>query len=369
MPSRRATNSHAFPLRSSTLFCGIVLLVLGLGPFREVLVSSPGSSPGTTIEWMPGLPTTNASTLEAAPTESSITATPAAQTREGLASEIDAILENEPGVYGVMVLDDQGNTVYTRNETVPFIAASLYKLTLMATVYALVEQGAISLDAPLRLSPVYFTDAEGDGYFGDEDIGTSVSVAQALLATGAWSSNVGARALLSTTSWAAVAAMATQLGLTHSSFNVDVRGDRIATPEPGIADVNDVATAEAFIEGQAVEGAVMLTTPGDIAHFFQLLARGQVVSPGASSSILAILKQQQVNDRIPALLPDDVTVAHKTGNLDEVVHDVGLIYVDAGAVTLVLMTENVPDVDAATRTLQTISRDVYQWASATVPRR
>ena len=367
MPTRRAANSHAFPLRSSTLFCGLVLLVLGLGPFRQVLFSSPGASSGTTIEWMPGLPATNPGALEATPAKPMITPTPAAQTREGLASEIDAILENEPGVYGVMVLDAQGNTVYTRNETVPFIAASLYKLTLMATIYSQIEQGTISLDTPLRLSPAYFTDIDGDGYFGDEDIGTQVTVNQALLATGAWSSNVGARALLSTTSWSAVAAMATKLGLTHSSFNLEIQGDGVATPAPDLADANEVATAEAFIEGQAVEGAVMLTTPADIAHFFQLLAQGQVVSPTVSAGILAILKQQQVNDRIPALLPDDVTVAHKTGNLDEVVHDVGLIYVDAGAVTLVLMTENVPDVDVATRTLQTISRDVYQWALAIDP--
>jgi len=364
VPVRRATNASNFPRRSSTLFSGLVLLVLVLGPFREALFTAPESSTGSTIEWMPGLPPTVPAASVTTPFAPVITATPAAQTREGLASEIDNLLANEPGVYGVMVLDDRGDTVYTRNETVPFIAASLYKLTLMATIYSLIEQGSISLDTPLRLSPAYFTDIDGDGYFDDDDIGTSVSVGQALLATGAWSSNVGARALLSTTSWAAVAAMAAELGLSHSSFNVDIRSDGIATPGPGIADVSDVATAEAFIEGQAVEGAVMLTTPEDIAHFFQLLARGQVVSPAASSSILAILKQQQVNDRIPALLPDHVTVAHKTGNLDEVVHDVGLIYIDAGAVTLVLMTENVPDVDAATKTLQTISRDVYQWASA-----
>ncbi len=361
MPVRRATNASNFPRRSSTLFCGLVLVVLAFGPLRGALFSAPESSTGSTIEWMPGLPPTAQSASESA---STIIATPEAPTRESLSSDIDLLLANEPGVYGVMVLDDQGNTVYTRNETVPFIAASLYKLTLMATIYSLIEQGTISLDTPLRLSPAYFTDIDGDGYFGDEDIGTEVSVAQALLATGAWSSNVGARALISTTSWTAVAAMATQLGLDHSSFNVELQGNGIATPASGVADLSEVATAEAFIEGQAVEGAVMLTTPADIAHFFKLLARGQVVSPTASAAILAILKQQQVNDRIPALLPDDVTVAHKTGNLDEVVHDVGLIYVNSGSVTLVLMTENVPDIDATTRTLQTIARDVYQWAVA-----
>src|SRR4051794_36440547 len=324
VPVRRATNASNFPRRSSTLFCGLVLVALALGPLREVLFSSPGSSSGTAIEWMPGLPPASPGATATASAVSSITPTPAVLTREALGSQIDALLANEPGVYGVMVVDDQGKSVYTRNETVPFIAASLYKLTLMATIYSQIEQGTISLDTPLRLSPAYFTDIDGDGFFGDEDIGTSVSVGQALLATGAWSSNVGARALLSMTDWTSVAGMAAQLGLTHSSFNVDLQGNQIASPEPDIADSNDVATAEAFIEGQAVDGAVMLTTPADIAHFFQLLEQGQVVSPTASAGILAILKQQQVNDRIPALLPAGISVAHKTGNLDEVVHDVGL---------------------------------------------
>ena len=73
---------------------------------------------------MPGLPPASPGAIAPAPTVSSSTPKLAVQTREGLGSEIDAILADEPGVYGVMVLDDQGNSIYTRNETVPFIAAS-----------------------------------------------------------------------------------------------------------------------------------------------------------------------------------------------------------------------------------------------------
>src|SRR3954462_10483580 len=108
VPVRRATNASNFPRRSSTLFCGLVLLALALGPLRGVLFSSPGTSSGTAIEWMPGLPPASPGAIATSPPVSSITPTPAVQTREGLASEIDAILPNEPGVYGVMVVDDQG---------------------------------------------------------------------------------------------------------------------------------------------------------------------------------------------------------------------------------------------------------------------
>jgi len=51
------------------------------------------------------------------------------------------------------------------------------------------------------------------------------------------------------------------------------------------------------------------------------LARRSVVSPVISDEIIAILQQQYFNEGIPALLPADVNVAHKTGWIGKVYHD------------------------------------------------
>jgi hypothetical protein len=76
-----------------------------------------------------------------------------------------------------------------------------------------------------------------------------------------------------------------------------------------------------------------------MARYFQLLLNGKIVSKTASAEILDILKTQMVDNRFPVLLPAGTEMAHKTGDLDHVVHDVGVIYAPSGPVILVSMAE------------------------------
>ncbi|MBV9354520.1 MAG: serine hydrolase [Chloroflexi bacterium] len=74
-------------------------------------------------------------------------------------------------------------------------------------------------------------------------------------------------------------------------------------------------------------GADRLTTSAaDMTALLELMARGQAVSPAASADMIHLMLRQRVNDRLPKLLPDEAQVAHKTGNLDGIVNDVGIVY-------------------------------------------
>jgi hypothetical protein len=57
-------------------------------------------------------------------TDSTSAASPATGTDE-LATTIDALIESEPGVYGVVVMRPDGDVLYTRNGDTPFVSASL----------------------------------------------------------------------------------------------------------------------------------------------------------------------------------------------------------------------------------------------------
>ena len=63
--------------------------------------------------------------------------------------------------------------------------------------------------------------------------------------------------------------------------------------------------------------------------------------------MLARLERQQINDRLPAQLPSDVVIAHKTGNLTGLAHDAGIIFTKTGPRVVVAMTWNALDEDAA----------------------
>lgn len=78
------------------------------------------------------------------------------------------------------------------------------------------------------------------------------------------------------------------------------------------------------------------TSPKDMVRFFELLYKGQVVDGESDREMLGIMAQCQTNSRIPAKLPADVTVAHKTGSIDHLANDAGIVYTDKGDYILAL---------------------------------
>jgi beta-lactamase class A len=275
-----------------------------------------------------------------------------------LAGAIPPILSTDTGVYGVVVVDPSGTVVYEHNADVPFISASLYKLPLMAQIYALIDAGLVTLDQEIMLDESFFPgwDEAGDSYYSSDLIWMSTTVQEALFAAGAYSSNVGALALASLTSWADIDAMAKSLGMISTNLVVYPAGLAAWPPAPGASDdAVSMAQAVAFVESQANDGPVMITTPRDVATFFLRLLANNVVSPGASAAITDILSQQMIDDRFPQLLPDGTQLVHKTGNLDHVVHDAGAIYTSAGPVILAALSEDSVDDDAATSIIQQLA--------------
>ena len=83
----------------------------------------------------------------------------------------------------------------------------------------------------------------------------------------------------------------------------------------------------------------MLTTPADTARLLELLATERIVTPGGSRQALDILARQQVNDRLPLLLPAGVQVAHKTGELSGILHDVGIVWTGKDRVVIAALTK------------------------------
>jgi len=102
------------------------------------------------------------------------------------------------------------------------------------------------------------------------------------------------------------------------------------------------------------------TSPTDMARFFALAYRGDLVSPEASAAMLDLLARQEVNDRLPRLLPRGTRVAHKTGDLPGLTHDVGIVYAPSGPFVLAVLTEwSGPASPHAT--IAQLARQVYDY--------
>ena len=200
-----------------------------------------------------------------------------------MCEELQAEAASFDGRISFVVQDLANGTTCIRNPDEAYSTASLYKLIVLAEAHRQQEAGLFSFDERI---------------LGLRARTAIRSMIQA-------SSNNTARALLTRLGLDAVAALPAQLGM----------GNTI------------------------IEGEDYTTTASDIAHFFLQLEGRQLISPEADEAMLDVLLGQRVRDRIPALLPDNVPIAHKTGRLDHFAHDAGIIYAPGGAYVLVLLTE------------------------------
>jgi beta-lactamase class A len=104
-------------------------------------------------------------------------------------------------------------------------------------------------------------------------------------------------------------------------------------------------------------------TARGLTQTMHLIARRKVVSKQASEQMIEILLGQEFNESIPALLPNSVKVAHKTGWNNDVYHDTGIVFPDdRKPYALSIMTKGFSErtEDDAHRCMAEISRAIYR---------
>lgn len=156
-----------------------------------------------------------------------------------------------------------------------------------------------------------------------------------------------------------------------------VRSSNLATntliEKTGAKPVND------FIQALGIEGVIVLRGVEDKAAFrrglnnsatargltqtMDLIARRKVVSEEASQQMIDILLGQEFNESIPALLPNSVKVAHKTGWTGDFYHDTGIVFPEhRKPYILSIMTKGFPEDQEieAHHCMAEISRAIYE---------
>jgi beta-lactamase class A len=245
------------------------------------------------------------------------------------------------------------------------VSASLYKLVLLAETLARVEEGSLQLDQQVMIERRFYLVANGgDSYFSSDAVGYEATIEELVYATGAYSSNVGAQALVSLTSVEQLERFASELGLSDTRYWVKAAEvSSVYAQVSGRAPSLDFTRSIAFIESFVGYGKINLTTPRDMATFFRLLRDDKLVSPVVSWQLRNVLDARVINDRFPSLLPDGIQVIHKTGNLAGVLHDVGFIETPTGPMVTVAMAQAVTDVDTTLLIEQRLGLLAYQLGS------
>ncbi len=125
---------------------------------------------------------------------------------------------------------------------------------------------------------------------------------------------------------------------------------------------NDMKVLRGVEDNKAFQkGLNNSTTAYDLALLFEQMAEEKLVSVEASQAMIRILLDQQFNEIIPARLPGDVKVAHKTGSISGVQHDSGIVYLpDGRKYVLVLLSRFDPaDEKKVIAAMAEVSRLIY----------
>jgi beta-lactamase class A len=128
-----------------------------------------------------------------------------------------------------------------------------------------------------------------------------------------------------------------KLGLKQTRSNRKVRGDGTALKPPtGWSAAGKLPDNQRFGLG--------VSTSREMVALLERLERGEVVDAAASKAMIAVLRRNQDGECIRRYL-GGVPVANKSGALDALRSDVGIVYTKAGRVAMAITCDDMPKTD------------------------
>jgi len=236
-----------------------------------------------------------------------------------------------------------------------FHGASTIKVAILLAVYGEIDRGHLVPQSRLHVRNRFLSAYDGSPFrvLADRDadsevhaaIGKTMRISELALHMIATSSNLATNLLLDLIGLETVQRTLDRFGLT----GIDMRR--------GVED-----------EKAYEHGIVNRVTANGLVALLRLIAEERAYSPELSREMLDILHQQEFKKGIPARLPREVRVAHKTGDISTVAHDAGVVYAPARKpYVIAILTEWSADAGSRSPTIAAISHAVYDALRATPP--
>lgn len=233
-------------------------------------------------------------------------------------------LENESGGRLAFALHDlRADTRLAHRADEPLPTASVIKLPILAHVALAVAEGALGWDDRLALRDA--AKVGGSGILKELGAGLSLSLRDLCMLMTALSDNTATNMLIAHVGRAAINARIESLGLVRT---------RLLRP------AFSPDTDESRPYGLGV------TTAGEMADLLARLARRQIGDAATAEAILSFLAAQQDRAAIPRLLGPGWAYAGKTGAIDQLRADVGILSDAAGPrYALTVFCSGLPQID------------------------
>ncbi|MDF2519692.1 MAG: serine hydrolase [Clostridia bacterium] len=252
-----------------------------------------------------------------------------------LERKIIEFIETQKGNVAVVVKNLKTMEEIRINENLVFPSASTIKLAIMSELLNKVNEGAINLEDTIELTEGMKTG--GDGILKELMPGHRFALEEIMTLMIIVSDNMASNILIDLLGMDNINAAIRNLGLGSTKLQRRMMDSRAAK-----------------------EGRENLTTAKDLAHLLELIYQGQNINKKYSDMMLDVLKRQQVSGRLDLYLPEKVVTAHKTGDLDRLEHDAGIIYLQDREYIICILTNETETNKDGREIIGKISKMVYE---------
>jgi len=251
------------------------------------------------------------------------------QNSEGLEKIVKTVLKSDNN-FGIVIKNLKTGERYYLNEDKVFETASLYKLWVMAVVFNQIQNGK------LKQTDILSKDVEEL----NKDFNVASDSAELTEGTIAWPVQNAIEQMII-------------ISDNYSAF--------LLTEKIGISNVVAFLENNGFVQSKVgVDNKSPVSTASDIALFLEKLYNGQLANKEYTDKMLDLLKNQQLNEKLPKNLPQDTVIAHKTGELNDINHDAGIVYSPKGDYVIVIMSK-AGDAEKTNEQIAEISKEIFRY--------
>jgi beta-lactamase class A len=221
------------------------------------------------------------------------------------------------------------------NADEPVRTASTIKLPIACAVAKFVAEGKHAWSD--RLIVQAEDKVSGSGVLADLSDGESISLRDATTLMIIVSDNTATNLILDHVGGDPVNDYLASLGLERTRVMRKIRGDG-----------TQLKPAQGWTrEGSRPENqrfGIGMSTPREMVRLLEMLEQGKVVDGNSSQLVLQMLERQQYKDGIGRKV-DQFRVASKSGSLDALRSDVGIVYTPHGRIAIAITVDGLPQID------------------------
>lgn len=242
-----------------------------------------------------------------------------------LSEDIQAIIEKTGGTWGIVLEDLETQEKWQWNENAAFNAASLIKIPIMVAAFDQFNDEKIRLSESIKLKED--DKVGGSGVLQHLSSDLSLSIYDLIVLMIIQSDNTATNILIDYLGKRHIGQTMSNIGLKQTQLH------------------NKLMTVPVQREGPNV------TTAKEMGSLLKQIVKGQIISAYACEQMIRVMKKQQIQDSLPGRLPDPDypligaqpkwELAHKTGMVTDVRHDVGIFYVKHRTLVAAVLSQGI----------------------------